>query len=141
MFKFQKLKSVLTEDYKNQIDVTCPHCGQVTSFSYSEKLPDQNQIICKNCTADIKGEFFSLLLKKEINSLEELKVYMLKLMIFAAVLSLLIGVYLYFKRGSVLGYFMLAIPVIVVFVTAFKYFQVRKKITELQQLSDKFGLS
>ncbi len=140
MFKFQKLKSVLTEEYKNQIDVACPHCGQVTSFYYSEKLPDQDQIICNICKEDIKNEFFSLLLEKEISSLEELKAYMLKLIIFAVVLSLLIGVYLYFKRGSVLGYFILAISVIVVLVTVFKYFQVKRKVTELKQLSDKFGL-
>lgn len=140
MFKFQKLKSVLTEEYRNQVDVACPQCGQVTSFSYSEKLPTQDQIVCKSCKVDIKNEFFSLLLEKEISSLEELKIYMLKLIIFAVVLSLLIGIYLYFKRGSVLGYFILAISVIVVFVTAFKYFQIKRKVTELKQISEKFGL-
>lgn len=139
MFKFPKLKSILTEEYESQIDVTCPHCGQVTSFSYSNELPQQNQIVCRNCKNDIKNQFFESLLEQEINSLEELKIYILKLIISSIVLSILISIFLYFKRSSVIGYFILLIPLVVMLVTVYKYFQIRSKITELKQIRAKFG--
>lgn len=139
MFKFRKLKSILTEEYKSQIDVTCPHCGQVTSFSYSNELPKQNQIVCKSCKNDITNQFFESLLEQEINSLEKLKIYILKLIISSIVLSILISIFLYFKRSSVIGYFILLIPLVVMIVTAYKYFQIRSKITELKQIRTKFS--
>lgn len=139
MFKFRKLKSILTEEYESKIDVTCPQCGQVTSFSYGKELPKQNQIICRNCKKDIKNDFFEIILDKEINSLEELKVYILKLIIFSLVLSMLLGIFLYFKRSSVIGYFLLLIPLVVMIVTVLKYFQIKSKIAELKQIRAKFG--
>lgn len=78
MSRFRRLRQSLTSENVSKVDVTCPNCGRVTSFSITEEVPARSKLVCKNCKTDISNPFLSEFINVEIDKLKATRKVLLR---------------------------------------------------------------
>ena len=78
MSRFRRLRQSLTSENVSKVDVTCPNCGRVTSFSITEEVPDRSKLVCNNCKTDISNPFLSEFINVEIDKLKATRKVLLR---------------------------------------------------------------
>lgn len=140
MSKLSNLRKSLKNDYVSKIEVTCPNCGQVTSFLFTDKNIAKQDIVCKNCKKDLSSEFLTLLLKEELAHQKSLRKFLITILVLALLSLVFVITYLSLNKAN-FGVYIILILTIVIFLIALYYLiKVFKTIKNIKQIQSKFQL-
>ncbi len=141
MSKFKDLRRSLRSDGEIKIDVTCPNCGRVTSFSFDAANIDRSQYECRSCQQDLSAQFLSELSASQLNNLKELRKFLMLILVLSFLPIAFLLSYIFINIDSNFWvWLLLAVSLVLFIVSLFFLVKVQGQISRLKKIRDEYKL-
>lgn len=125
---------------QSEVTVACPHCGRAMVFSYGDKLPDAESLVCRSCRADLRREFLHEAMEEQVKLHKKAQRKLLWYLITVLFTLGLLLYYIFTHEAAVWIWLLFAVNILLLLGGLALSFRNSRYIREIKRKQDQFNL-